>query len=380
MSKDKDESAEVKTAKINMMGTVLVALFALVSTLAGLYFNAQHNKQEASKPEKITYSGRILDASNGQPVVGAAVSVDVEGAPPAVYTDSDGVYQFDVALDSSKTGQIKVEVQGYQPYTRNIKLSPDNGTFQDIRLTPLTPTATPQTLLSFTSTPEPTITSAAPQATSTLQPKTLADGCIYAQTWGVDSTDASIVDGTTVGPDGCYSTDLLGIFAKADGSLEIINGKRKSNVASGVFIPIKNNSVIQFKVYITSMYIVYQDPTYISFAVAPANNPMDARNTARFKLAVEKNESKPVIFFVEANVGDAIGIHEASRHYVYKQTYTVKMTLDGNKMNVTVNGIPIDNSLVVPTGQKVFYIGYNLPILANIDALVTDLTIDGVKK
>jgi hypothetical protein len=108
----KDEPAEVKTAKINMLGTVLVALFALVSTLAGLYFNAQHNKQvAAAKPEKITYSGRILDASNGQPVVGAAVSIDVEGAPPAVYTDSDGVYQFDVTLDTSKTGQIKVELK-----------------------------------------------------------------------------------------------------------------------------------------------------------------------------------------------------------------------------------------------------------------------------
>ncbi len=215
MSKDKDEPAEVKTAKINMMGTVLVALFALVSTLAGLYFNAQHNKQvAAAKPEKITYSGRILDASSGQPVVNAAVSVDVEGAPPAVYTDSDGVYQFDVTLDTSKTGQIKVEVKGYLPYTRNIKLSPDNGTFQDIRLTPLTPTATPQTLLSFTSTPEPTITfTPGPQATSTLQPKTLADGCIFSQTWGVDSTDTTVVAGTTVDPDDCYSTDLLGIHA-----------------------------------------------------------------------------------------------------------------------------------------------------------------------
>ncbi len=371
----KDETAEVKTAKINMMGTVLVALFALVSTLAGLYFNAQHNKQAAeAKPEKITYSGRILDASNGQPVVNAAVSVDVEGAPPAVHTDSDGVYQFDVTLDASKTGQIKVEVEGYQPYTRNIKISPDNGTFQDIRLTPLTPTATPQTLLSFTSTPEPTITSPAPQATSTMVPKKLADGCIYAQTWGVDSTDANLVDSTAVDPDGCYSTDLLGIFAKSDGSLEILNGKKKSNVASG------NNSVIEFKVYVTSMYIVYQDPTYISFAVAPADNPMDTRNTARFKLAVEKNEPKPVIFFVEASVGDSVGVHEESRHYVYKQTYSVKMTLDGNKMNVIVNGIPIDNSLVLPTGSKVFYIGYNLPILANIDAQVTDLTIDGMKK
>ena len=49
-------------------------------------------------------------------------------------------------------------------------------------------------------------------------------------------------------------------------------------------------------------------------------------------------------------------------------------------MHIYVDGVELDESLSVPVGLKVFYIGYNLPLLAGVDVEVTDIRIDGVRK
>jgi hypothetical protein len=49
-------------------------------------------------------------------------------------------------------------------------------------------------------------------------------------------------------------------------------------------------------------------------------------------------------------------------------------------MNISINGTELDETLSIPAGPKVFYIGYNLPLLAGVNVEVTDISIDGIRK
>jgi formylglycine-generating enzyme required for sulfatase activity len=89
-----------------------------------------------SARQEIKYIGRVLDDTNQQPVAGAKVTLDFVGVPPVVYTDSEGVYRFDLSIASDVSGIVRVDAPGYQPYTRNIILSPKQQDIEDIRLTP----------------------------------------------------------------------------------------------------------------------------------------------------------------------------------------------------------------------------------------------------
>jgi hypothetical protein len=227
-----------------------------------------------------------------------------------------------------------------------------------------------------------TILSPTPEPTATEPPpvKTLADGCLFADTWTIDSTDTSAKGSTARELDGCYSTGSLGIYPDKAGVLHIFDQKR-SAIASGIYTPIRNDSVIEFRVHVTSMYLVYPEtPTYISFAVAPATDPMDARKTARFKLHVEKTDKKPVIFYMVADPDESVGVKVGDRHYEYGNTYTIRFELTGSVMNISINGTELDETLSIPAGPKVFYIGYNLPLLAGVNVEVTDISIDGIRK
>jgi hypothetical protein len=234
-------------------------------------------------------------------------------------------------------------------------------------------------------TPEVTVTptsvSTIPEATATLQTLTIADRCLFNRTWTIDSSDPTVKADHSTDAKGCYTSDSLGMFVNNNGIVQINVGNQKVGMSSGIFTPIQINSVIDFKVYVSAMYIVYEGaPTYVEFAIAPSTNPMDSYNSARFKLHVEKKENNPLIFFVVADAGEANGVKVEGRHYEYKHTYAIHMELNGNRMELSIDGVPIDETLNLPPGQKVFYLGYKLPILAGINAQVSDITIDGVKK
>jgi hypothetical protein len=42
--------------------------------------------------------------------------------------------------------------------------------------------------------------------------------------------------------------------------------------------------------------------------------------------------------------------------------------------------VRINESLAIPSGAKVFYIGYSLPPFAGVDVQVTNIKVDGVLK
>jgi hypothetical protein len=119
------------TQKIAISIPIIVAIIGLIGTLISNYWS-----KEPTTLQEIEYVGRVIDSTTKEPIVDAEVSLALEGVPPVVYTDSQGVYVFKVSIKSEISGQVRVDAQGYQTYTQNISISPDIKTIDDIRLTP----------------------------------------------------------------------------------------------------------------------------------------------------------------------------------------------------------------------------------------------------
>jgi len=132
----KKEPVAVTTAKVATMGTIIVAVITLIGLLITAYWQFVLKPGGSGQSTETEYIGRVIDVDTRQPIAGAKITLDLEGVPPIVYSDSEGVYRFTVAIESNISGQIRVDAQGYQVYTRNITISPDIKTIEDIRLTP----------------------------------------------------------------------------------------------------------------------------------------------------------------------------------------------------------------------------------------------------
>jgi hypothetical protein len=231
-----------------------------------------------------------------------------------------------------------------------------------------------------TFTPAPTLTPE-PVIEPTATPAPISMNCIHSQVWKPASTDQNGLDSISENSSGCYSMEALGIFTDASGILHLNNRGQKNASTSGIYTPVNNNSVIEFKIFVTGMYIVTPpNPVIVNFAVAPLDDVLTAKNSARFKLQVEMTDSKPIVYFVLADVNENTGTKVGTQHYEYGRTYTIRLELVGNSMKVYLNGRKMTDELLIPTGQKAFYIGYTLPIAAGVDAEVKDLTIDGVAR
>jgi hypothetical protein len=216
---------------------------------------------------------------------------------------------------------------------------------------------------------------------SNYPPQSISGGCISSETWTLASTDTDTLSGISVDANGCYQTDVLGVFPDNSGTLHVNLRNQKKDIVTGIYTPVDNNSVVEFKVYVNSMYIVYAEkPVVINFAIAPVGDVMTAKNTARFKLQVEGKKEKPRVYYYMADVNEYNGVKLDTQHYEYGDVSTIRFELVGNTMKVFVNDIKMDEELLIPTAQKVFYLGYNIPTLAGADVEISGITIDGVAK
>lgn len=140
---------------------ILVAAIAALATIVAAYwqFVWKPSQEVASTPtplptptptpfltptpQQVEYIGRVIDGNTEAPIRGAKVTLDFQGAPPIVYTDSEGVYTFAVRFVARRlVGRVRVEATGYQIYDRFVELPSDNTGIEDIRLSPLPPTPT----------------------------------------------------------------------------------------------------------------------------------------------------------------------------------------------------------------------------------------------
>jgi len=210
--------------------------------------------------------------------------------------------------------------------------------------------------------------------------KTLADGCIDVQTWEAKSIDAKALEAIS-DRNNCWNLSSLGFVAQSDGTLHIFTSPSNVQTASGINTALNDQSIIEFKVYVNSLYLVYNDnPAYIAFSVAPQSDPISTRGSGRFKLQVKDNSSSPEILFVLADTTESNGNPLTTQHYLYGRTYDVRLELQGLSMKIYINNVDTKETVSIPSGPKVFYIGYNLPLLAGADVEIKDIVMDGVKK
>ncbi len=155
----KKEPTDITVAKIARASAIFVAIISLFGVVFTIY--SQTNKNPTSQVTE--YFGRIIDINTLQPISNAKITLDLEGVPPVVYTDSEGIYRFEVEIESKISGQIWVDAVNYQPYTRHITISIESNNLEDIRLSPsidqpVIPTPTETASLPIqSSTPTPTV-------------------------------------------------------------------------------------------------------------------------------------------------------------------------------------------------------------------------------
>lgn len=159
----KKEPTGITTTRITTRGTIIIAIITLISTLIVGYWQFVLKPNTQSLSTEMQYVGRVIDAGTLLPISGAKVTLDLQGVPPVVYTDSEGVYQFNLLINNTVSGRIKVDAQGYVSYTRNISLSPDLNQIEDIRLLGITPVIISETssviiVNTNTEIPTPTLT------------------------------------------------------------------------------------------------------------------------------------------------------------------------------------------------------------------------------
>lgn len=178
----------------------LVVAIVVISAIAGMVaviqplFRRQH---------QIEYVGRVIDTSTQSPIGSAQVTLEFQGVPPVIYTDSEGTYRFSISMnDGSVAGRVRVKASGYMNYDRNIVLSNDTAHIEDIRLNQaqtasipasmtVTPTNSPPTpSIAVTPTNSPTNTPEAP-TTPTPIPFTPTTQSTVTPTLGIDAAAIS---------------------------------------------------------------------------------------------------------------------------------------------------------------------------------------------
>jgi hypothetical protein len=255
----KKEPAAVTGAKIARTGPIIAAIIALVGVL--ITVSLQYGTKRSLATE-IEYLGRVIDINNQQPIPGAKITLDLEGVPPVVYADTEGVYQFQVVIHSKVSGQVRVDAKGYQVYTRYVTISPDVKTIEDIRLALLpiatftrTATSSPPTFTS-TATDTPTSTATATStSTATAGPTTdpmisrgLDQNCLSPSIWKVSfyAGEKQLVDSHN-----CWDLTAWGIVPEERAlKFEVEDTKLGVNITRRFRTKIEGDTEIKFTVRI----------------------------------------------------------------------------------------------------------------------------------
>ena len=236
------------------------------------------------------------------------------------------------------------------------------------------PTDTPSPTISPTETPPPTLTA------SPVPEKTIAENCIAAKTWIPTSDNESAVNAT---PDqnNCLNVSSLGIAASG-GALLIVKPEQTGVVAAGIYTDVSDQAEIKFNISVQNLYTASAgNPAYLTFAIALASDAMTKSGSGRFKLQVNDVGNNANVYFVPADVGESNGVPITSMHYLYGLSYNVRLKLDGLVMRLYIGeGQRPVETISIPGGPKVFYIGYNVPPGANVRATIKDVSIDEIQK
>jgi len=238
------------------------------------------------------------------------------------------------------------------------------------------PSQTPEAQsVSIIPTDTPAVSTNTPEPTAAKQSKTLADGCIADQTWKPASIDETVT-GAVSSSNGCLNLEGLHIIADQKGTLHFVTKAGKTKLASGMYTPIHDNSVIEFSITVTQLFILYKGdlPATLTFAIAPPGKAMSELGTGRFKFLADNTSGK--ISYLAAGADQGAGSILSGLHPALKKPYAIKLELSGLSMQVYINNT-FTKEVTIPSGSKVLYIGYSLQPASGIDLEISELKIDG---
>jgi hypothetical protein len=114
------------------MNRIIVALIGFAATVLAAYIMVSRGQLFANHR---TFTGRVLNASTFARVANAKVSLDGEGVPPILYTDSEGMFSFRWPT-AATTVRLTIEAPGFPLYERRVSLESISEN-EDIRLDPV---------------------------------------------------------------------------------------------------------------------------------------------------------------------------------------------------------------------------------------------------
>lgn len=131
---------------------IIVAALAALATILAAYFQFVHKPSGGSQ----SFTGRVSDSRTERPIRNAKVTLEAHGAPPVIYTDSEGVFSFPL---KGEVGELRLRVAavGYQNYDRRVNPAAQAGGVEEIKLDSV-PTVSPTVRPS----PRPLLTPAPP--------------------------------------------------------------------------------------------------------------------------------------------------------------------------------------------------------------------------
>lgn len=113
---------------------VIVAMISGLVALIGTLAQVGLPKFSGEVSTSTTFRGRVSD-DRGKAIGGAKVILEAKGLPPLIYTDSEGVFAFNLPAEV-KTLKIRVEANGFNFYDRRVDIAAKSE-LEDIRLTPV---------------------------------------------------------------------------------------------------------------------------------------------------------------------------------------------------------------------------------------------------
>ena len=113
--------------------TVIVALIGAMVALTGTFVKVVLPRLSGESRADTLFRGRVSD-NQGRSISGAKIVLEGNGLPPLIYTDSEGLFAFNLSSDE-KGVKIRVEASGYDVYARRVDVTAKTEP-EDIRLTP----------------------------------------------------------------------------------------------------------------------------------------------------------------------------------------------------------------------------------------------------
>jgi GUN4-like len=111
---------------------IISALIAAAATIAAALIATIPKPPPIN--ESIKFSGRVVNAKTETVIRKAKITLEAEGAPSVMYTDSEGFFSF-LLKNSTDLVRVRVEVNGYENFDRLI--SPSGKTLkEEIKLVP----------------------------------------------------------------------------------------------------------------------------------------------------------------------------------------------------------------------------------------------------